>query len=116
MPNPTVVTLSSVGTSTPANLDWRSNAGYVTAVVSLGSTTMTTDFTLQYTLDDSQLSTTRAWFGVSSAIGSSITHFSSANADAGVTFTFLTPLAGLRISSTAISSSSLTLRVLQAGP
>lgn len=115
MPNPFSVTLSSVGTSDPANIDWR-GGGYLTAVVSLGSTTMTTDFTLQYTLDDSQLTSTRTWFGVSSAVGSSITHFSSANADAGVSFTFLAPVAGLRISSTALSSSTLTLRVLQAGP
>lgn len=116
MPNPFSVTLSSVGTSDPANLDWR-GGGYVTALVTLGSTTMTTDWTLQYTLDDSQLSSaTRVWLGVSSAVGSSVTHFSSAAADAGVSFTFLAPIAGLRISSTALSSSSLRLRVLQAGP
>jgi hypothetical protein len=115
MPNPFITTLSSVGTSAAANLDWR-NGGYVSAQVTLGTTTMTADFTIQLTLDDPVTSSaTRAWFGMSSAVGSSVTHFSSAAADAGVYVTFLSPVAGLRISSTAISSSSLTLRVLQAG-
>jgi hypothetical protein len=109
---PQTVTLSSVGTSTPLNLDWRGSKP-VTAIVTLGSTTMTADFTLQYTLDDLQLTTTQTWVAVGSSTGSSATHFSSANADAGVTVGFLYPIAGLRLSSTALSSSSLTLKVLQ---
>lgn len=116
MPNPFSVTLSSVGTSGEANLDWR-GGGATTAVVTNGSSTMTADFTIQYTLDDAQLSTgTRAWFGISSATGSSAIHFlSSAIIDTAVTVSFLNPIAGLRISSTAISSSSLSFKVLQAG-
>lgn len=105
-------TLSSVGVSNPVNLDWRGSKP-VTAVVTLGSTTMTTDFTVQYTLDDLQLVPIPAWVGIGSSTGSSATHFSSANADAAVTVGFLYPIAGLRISSTAISSSSLTLKALQ---
>jgi len=108
----TSVTLSSVGTSGPINIDWMGGKP-VTAIATLGSTTMTADFTIQYTLDDIQRTTTQTWFGLSSAIGSSVTHFSSANGDAGVTITFLNPVAALRISSTAISSSSITLRTLQ---
>ena len=108
----TTVTLSSVGVSGPINLDWRGSKP-VTAVVTLGSTTMTADFTIQFTLDDSQLTTTQVWTTVGSSTGSSATHFSSANADASVTVGFLYPIAALRISSTAISSSSLTLRALQ---
>lgn len=109
---PQTVTLSSVGNSSALNLDWRGSKP-VTAVVTLGSTTMTCDFTIQYTLDDLQLTTSQTWASVGSSTGSSATHFSSANADAGVTVGFLYPIAGLRLSSTALSSSSLTLKVLQ---
>lgn len=108
----TTVTLSSVGVSGPINLDWRGSKP-VTAVVTLGSTTMTADFIIQYTLDDLQLTTTQTWISAGSSTGSSATHFSSANADGGVTMGFAYPIAGLRISSTAISSSSVTLKTLQ---
>jgi hypothetical protein len=105
-------TLSSAGVSNPVNLDWRGSKP-VTALVTLGSTTMTVDFTVQYTLDDLQLTTTQTWVSLGSSTGSSATHYSSANADAAVTVGFLYPIAGLRLSSTAISSSSLTLKALQ---
>lgn len=115
MPNPTIVTLSSVGTSNAVAIDWRGFRS-ATCAVTLGSTTLTTDFTIQYTLDDLQLTASPVWFGLGSSIGSSVTHFSSANGDAGVVASFLAPIAGLRISSTALSSSSLTMRVLQSSP
>jgi hypothetical protein len=105
-------TLSSVGTSPPVNLNWRGSKP-ITTLVTLGSTTMTVDFTIQFTLDDLQLSSSPTWIALGSSTGSSATHFSSANADASVTVGFLYPIAGLRISSTAISSSSLTLKALQ---
>ena len=108
----TSVTLSSVGTSDPINLDWRGSKP-VTAVVTLGSTTMTTDFTVQYTLDDLQLTTSQTWINAGSSTGSSATHFSSANADAAITMGFAYPIAALRIASTAISSSTLTLKAIQ---
>lgn len=108
----TTVTLSSVGVSAYVAGDWIGSKP-TTVAVSLGSTTMTADFTIQYTLDDIQVSTSPVWFSLSSEIGSSATHFSSANADAGVTVGLLYPVAALRISSSALSSSSLTMRVLQ---
>jgi len=108
----TTVTLSSVGVSGPINLDWRGSKP-VTAVVTLGSTTMTADFIIQYTLDDLQLTTTQTWLSAGSSTGSSATHFSSANADVGVTMGFAYPIAALRLSASAVSSSSLTLKVLQ---
>lgn len=119
MPNQTI-TLSSVGTSAPAHLDWRSGKP-ITATTTITSTIMTVDYTLQYTLYDTMLSTdavgtassNAAWRGVTSSLGSSITHFSSVQGDAGLTFTFTNPIAGLRLSSTAISSSSVVLRVIQ---
>ena len=108
----TTTTLSSVGVSNPINLDWRGGKP-VTCVVTIGSSTMTADYTLEFTVDDLQLDSTPTWTGISSAIGSSITHFSSATFAAGITMTFLNPIAGLRISSTAISSSSITMKTLQ---
>jgi hypothetical protein len=105
-------TLSSVGNSSPLNLNWRGSKP-VSATVTLGSTTMTCDFTVQFTLDDLQLSSSPVWVSLGSSTGSSATHFSSANADAPVTFGLLYPIAGLRLSSTAISSSSLTLKTIQ---
>jgi hypothetical protein len=108
----TSVTLSSVGVSGPINVDWRGTKP-VTVVATLGSTSMTTDFTIQYTLDDIQLTATQTWISAGSSTGSSATHFSSANADAGVTMGFAYPIAALRLSSTAISASSITLKMLQ---
>lgn len=108
----TTVSLSSVGVSAAINLDWRGSKP-VTAVVTLGSTTMTTDFTIQYTLDDLQLTATQTWISAGSSTGAAATHFSSANADAAVTMGFAYPIAALRLSSTAISASSLTMKAIQ---
>lgn len=105
------VTLSSVGVSATINTDWMGGKP-VTATVTLGSSTMTADFTLQFTIDDLLATATPTWLSFGSSTGSAATHFSSANVD-GVVLSFLNPVAGLRLSSTAISSSSLTLKVLQ---
>jgi len=107
-----VVSLSSVGVSSPINLDWRGSKP-VTATVTLGSTTMTTDVTLQFTLDDLQISSSPVWVGWASSVGGAVTRFTSANADSPPQITFLNPIAGLRLSSTAISASSIQLKVLQ---
>jgi hypothetical protein len=109
----TTVTLSSVGVSNAINLDWRTS-GPVTAVVTIDSTSMTTDFSIQFTIDDAQLGQTQTWVGITSSLGSSVTHFSSANSANPLSISFLNPIAGLRLSSTAISSSSLTLKAIQA--
>lgn len=105
-------TLSSVGVSNPINLDWIGSK-FTTVVVTLGSTTMTTDFTVQFTLDDLLLSSSPTWLTFGSSTGSAATHFSSANADAAVVMGLAYPIAGLRLSSTGLSSSSLTMKVLQ---
>ncbi len=105
-------TLSSVGVSGAIILDWM-GAKPVTANITLGSTTMGADYTLQYTIDDIMNVSSPTWIGWTGTVGSSITHFSSAHGDAGVTISFLNPIAALRVSSTAISSSSITLKVLQ---
>ena len=98
---PTSVTLSSVGTSNAVDTDWMASKP-VTWLLTFASTTMTGDATVQYTLDQSSAST-RVWFDGSSHI----------SAPTAVSTWWTGPMAGLRISSTAISSSSMTLRVLQ---
>ena len=105
-------TLSSVGVSNPINLDWM-GAKFATVAVTLGSTTMSADFTVQFTLDDLMLSSSPIWLTFGSSTGSAATHFSSANADAAVILGIAYPIVGLRISSTGLSSSSLSMKVLQ---
>lgn len=100
------VTLSSVGTATLI-LDYL-GAKTTTARVTLGSTSMTVNATLQMTLDSSWATNQAAnWFSASSV------SISSAIADAGLTVNFLTPIAGLRLNSSAISASNVTLTALQ---
>jgi hypothetical protein len=101
------VTLSSVGTSGGLILDYI-GAKTTTAVVTLASTTMTVNAIVQATLDSSAASGgTPTWYSVSSIA------VTSAYSDSGYVASILTPIAGLRLSSTAISSSSLTLKALQ---
>lgn len=114
------VTLSSAGipgASTPASLAWR-NGGPATAVIYVSTTgTSTGVFTLQYTMDDVNLvggSSLALWSGVSSGIGLAGTVFqtSSITTD-GVFYSFLSPVAALRISSTANSSGGFIMKVIQ---
>jgi hypothetical protein len=69
------------------------------------------DVTIQGTLDNIALSATPAWTNIST------THYSTAVAIDGVMVTLLTPVAGLRLSSTAgtytAGSSFVTLKMLQ---
>jgi hypothetical protein len=64
MPN-TSVTLSSVGTSTPAALNWRGGKPTTIVVASSGAGSSAA-FTVEYTLNDIQLVASPTWFGVSS--------------------------------------------------
>jgi len=99
--NPILVTLSSLGTSRFVNLDWRSGAK--TSFTVTGSSSGTFAFTVEGTLDDLQLTASPVWFSISSA---ALTTNSSQ-------WQIAAPLAGLRISSTALSSAALALRILQ---
>jgi len=113
------ITLSSAsvpGQSGVVALNWR--AGNPTSVAVYPSTTgtQTSAFTIQYTMDDLQLvggTSLALWANVSSAIGSSGTIFTSTASAEGVFYSFLTPIAALRLSSTALSSGSLTMKVIQ---
>lgn len=106
-------TLSSAGTSPPINLTWR--GGKPIAAVAVVSSLYTGDFTIQYTLDDAQIagSSVQTWLSFGSSTGSSATHFSSLNSDASIAIGTQYPIAGLRLSSTTLSSGSLTLKLIQ---
>ena len=126
----TTVTLSSaaVTTSTGVNSDGSacalSNAINLdtfsgkptTAWVRTNSSVGSGNFTVQVTLDD--VSSASVWFGVSSTpytIASNPgVHFVSSNIwPDGVFLPFTTPLGGIRLASTALSSNTLTLKVIQ---
>lgn len=115
----TTVTLSSVGATNFISVNWVGGKP-MSVVVIPGSTGQTSDFTIQYTLDDISriASTSLVWSGVylSTAPGAfgPATHFTSSQSQPdGVFYSFLSPVAGLRLSSTAISSSALTMKICQ---
>lgn len=101
-----VTTLSSVGTSTPIILN---PVAKQTTLMLTTTATSSGNLTIQMTLDDP--STTPAptvtWANVSSAISSSAAEVT------GVFYTVLGPIGGCRISSTAITTTTLTLKALQ---
>ena len=120
MPSATL-TLSSPGVTSASNVNGQFGGKPISVAVIPGSSTQNTDFTIQYTLDDISLvkSSLVVWSGVyvSTAlgiIGQPATHFTSTGSfPDGVSYSFLSPVAGLRLSSTAISSGSITMKVLQ---
>lgn len=108
-----VTTLSSVGVSNPVATDWIGSKP-VTAVITMSSSTVAVDFTVQFTLDSVQSSSSPTWLTVASSVGGTATHFSNSNFDTGAVIGFGYPIAGLRISSSANGGgSTLTMKVLQ---
>src|ERR1043166_2190925 len=100
------VTLSSVGVSAALPVDYI-GAKTTTVALTLTSTTMSVDATLQATLDDPARIASPVWFNQSSI------HYSSTIADTGAMITIFSPVAALRLASTAISSGSVRLQILQ---
>lgn len=98
-----VTILSSLGTSVPASLDPAPKSTTIQITVASGSSG--SNIFAQYTLD---VTGTPTWAAISSAIISS-------NADllGGVTYTMLSPVAGLRLSSTTAVTGAVTLKSLQ---
>jgi hypothetical protein len=118
MPIATIsLTSASTTTSAAVALNWTGGRP-VSVATTMPSTTGSVDFTLQFTLQDIQRSgigsSQAVWFNFgSSGLG---THYSTANLDvggAGPTFTFLGPIAGVRLQSTNISSGPLTAFILE---
>jgi hypothetical protein len=104
--NAITVTLSSLGTSRPVNLDWTNGAPVGVAVT--GSSSGTFVYSVQYTLDDLMLTPAANVVWISDPNATALTSNSS-----GI-FTYTAPLAGIRInSSTAPSWAVLTMKVTQ---
>ena len=102
-----VTTLSSVGTSTPIILN---PTAKTTTVMLTVTATSSANLYIQGTLDDP--STTPAptitWAAISSNISSS-----AAEGAVGVMYTIVSPLGGVRLNSTAVTTTTLTLKALQ---
>jgi hypothetical protein len=98
-----VTILSSLGTSTTVGMDPVPKSTTIQITVASGSSG--SNIFAQYTLDTVSPLT---WAAISSAIISS-------NADllGGVTYTMLSPIAGLRLSSTTAVTGAVTLKALQ---
>ena len=101
------VTISSVGVSPALMVD--PTARVTNAFVATPSTTA--DITLQVTLDvpmsQGGLVTALTWANVSSI------HVAYSAGNEGASYSFLGPIAGLRLASSAMSSLGTTLEVLQ---
>ena len=111
MPNPQYVSLNSISCSATINLDYRRHDGMNASVAVTGSSAGTFSYTVLYTLDDQQFL---------SGIGSSRTpvFFPDANlgaASSNGTSNYMFPVAGVRLSVTAVSSAVVTMCVIQGG-
>ena len=100
-------TLSSAGISTPIILDPKLKTTTLQFTVSTGATA--TGVLVQFTLDDPTTtpSPTISWAALSSALASSVAD------PTGVIYTVLSPMGGLRISSSTTVVGTLTLKSLQ---
>lgn len=112
----TVVNSTTPGFSTPFSLSWIGGKA-TTASVSFGSSTASADTVIQYSLDDIMRvsSSLVTWVPVTSSAGSStIGHYaSSVYFDTGFTVSFLNPIASIRFGSTAMSSGTVSFKVVQ---
>lgn len=104
-----LTTLSSAGVSTAIILDPVKKATTIQLTATSGSSG--TNF-IQYTLDDptAQPTPTVTWANLSSAIASSAV---DTTVPGGVIVTVLSPLGGLRISSSTYTSGTISLKALQ---
>lgn len=97
-------TLSSAGVSAAITLNTVPKTTTVQVTVASGSSGA--NIFAQYTLDDTG---TQVWANLSSAIVSSNADLSGT----GATYTMLSPIAGLRLSSTTTVTGTITLKSLQ---
>lgn len=117
------VNSSTPGASTVCNLNWVGGKP-TTVVVAATNAGSSIFYNIQYTLDDVQrvggsslaywqnLSSNYSDTGVSQSSGST---FASSNLDvnAGLTVSLLSPVAAVRLNSTALTAGPLTLKVIQ---
>lgn len=119
MANPLYATLTSVSCSQTINMDYRRfpmNA----AVAVTGSSSGTFTYSVLYTLDDQQfLTNLGGTMGAGSSLASRVpVFFPDANlsaASSNGTTNYMFPVAGVRLSVTAISSATVTMCVIQGG-
>lgn len=114
------VTLSSVGTSPPVNLNWIGGKP-TTLTVSASATGLVGTVIVQYSLDDSQRisSSLISWYGFSSntysidALQATVYTTSTIFPD-GIYVPIPTPVAAVRMNSSALAASTtLTMKVVQ---
>jgi len=115
-------TSSNPGTSAVANLNWIGGKP-TTVVVYSTNTGSSIAFNIQYTLDDVMRvggSSLALWQNLSSAYsdtgltqGTGATFASSTINNDGLIFSFLSPIAGIRLNSTSMNGGPLTLKVIQ---
>ena len=99
------VTLSSVGTSRPINLDWQNGAPV--AVLVLGASA-STPVSIQYTLDDVMQTASSLVTWISDP------NYTAATSNTSVAYSYTQPLAAIRLNSSASSGlSPLTMKVTQ---
>lgn len=100
------VTISSAGTGY-LTLDYI-GAKTTSISASFSSSTSSAAYQIQGTFDSPQMVSSPTWFLLSTT-----TFTSSTNFDTPTMVQVLTPIAGVRLNSTGLSSGSITLRVLQ---
>lgn len=101
------VTLSSAGTSSVIPTDYI-GAKTTSVTATFSSSTSSAAFNIQGTLDDPMKVSSPTWFFLSTTTWTSSTNF-----DTPTMLQVLTPVAGVRLNSTGLSSGSITIRVLQ---
>jgi hypothetical protein len=110
-----VTTLSSLGTSVPVILNPVPKSTTIQITVASGASGAGGVFA-QYTLDTvTATNNVQTWANLSSAILSSAADptVGSSVAVGGVTYTMLSPIAGLRLASTGTVTGTVTLKALQ---
>lgn len=108
MSNPAYISATSVSCSATVNIDWRSSPMNA-AVAVTGSSSGTFTYSVLYTLDDQQ------WLTIIGSTRAPV-YFSDANLAAvssNGTTNYMFPVAGVRLSVTAVSSATVTMCVLQ---
>jgi len=114
---------STPGASTVCALDWRGGSP-TTVVVTATNSGSSIFYNIQYTLDDVNLvggTSLAYWQNLSSAWAdtsvntSSGSLFASSNLDpaAGLTVSLLSPIAAVRLNSTALTAGPLVMKVIQ---
>ncbi len=120
----TTANSTTPGNSPAANLNWIGGKPTTVALSFGGSSTVSNDATIQFTLDDIERiggSSLATWMTLSSGVTNNATtayHFASTTwFDTGFTAQILSPLAAVRLGSSALSSTgglgTISLRVIQ---